>query len=114
MKRSLFGWFFTFGLVTAAFGQAVQTWQYSNITLAAPTTTVVKLGPGVLHNVCNNTPNAGGTAQLYDGTAATGTKIGLLTSVASKPFCVTYDVAFWTSLTIVTATAAADWTVSFR
>jgi hypothetical protein len=68
----------------------------------------------VLHGVCVNTPANGGTIQLYDGTAATGSKIGLITSVTGKTGCQTYDVAFWTSLTVVTGTAAPDITVSFR
>jgi len=45
-------------------------------------------------------------------TAASGANIGTITSYASTPGCFTYDVAFWTGLTIVTATP--DVTVSFR
>ena len=73
---------------------ALQTWQYANITTAAPTTTTVKSSSGVLHGVCVNTPANGGTAQIYDGTAATGTKIELITSVTGKIGCHTFDVAF--------------------
>ena len=61
-----------------------------------------------------NTPAATGTITIYDNTAASGTKIGTITSYASLPQCFTYDVAFWIGLTIVTATAAPDITVSFR
>lgn len=93
---------------------AQQGFQYQNITLAAPTTTTVKSTPGLLHTVCVNTPAATGTITIYDNTAASGTKIGTITSFASTPKCFPYDVNFYTGLTIVTATAAQDITVSFR
>jgi hypothetical protein len=96
----------------AAVAQTPQAFEYRNIT--TDTTTVVKSGPGYLHTVCVNTPAATGTIQIYDNTAASGTKIGLITSFASVSGCFTYDVAFWTGLTVVTATAAPDITVSFR
>jgi hypothetical protein len=99
-------------LATPAGAQSVQTWQYANINTTA--TTTLKTTPGVLHEVCVNTPNATGTVQIYDNTAASGNKIGLITQYASTPRCFTYDVAFWTGLTIVTAPAAGDLTVSFR
>lgn len=86
--------------------------QYQNITTDA--TTVVKSGKGYLHTICINTPAATGTITIFDNTAASGTKIGTITSFASVGGCFTYDVAFWTGLTIVTATAAPDITVSFR
>ena len=57
---------------------------------------------------------ATGTVTIYDNSAASGTKIGTITSYASVPGCFIYDVAFWTGLTIVTATAAPDITVSWR
>jgi hypothetical protein len=88
------------------------TFQYKNITTDA--TTAVKSGAGYLHTVCVNTPAATGTITIYDNTAANGTKIGTITSFASVGGCFAYDVAFWTGLTIVTATAAPDITVSFR
>jgi hypothetical protein len=99
-------------LLTAAPATAQQAYAYQNIT--TDTTTVLKSVPGYLHTVCVNTPAAGGTITIYDSTAASGTKIGTITSYASTPRCQTYDVAFWNGLTIVTATAAPDITVSFR
>jgi hypothetical protein len=98
--------------IAPAAAQAPQSFQYQNIT--TDTTTVVKSTSGVLHTVCVNTPAATGTITIYDSTAASGTKIGTITSYASLPKCFTYDVAFWTGLTIVTATAAPDVTVSWR
>jgi hypothetical protein len=112
-KRLLAAHVLTFLLFASpAFAQSVQTWQYANIT--SDTTTTLKTTPGVLHAVCVNTPNATGTIQIYDSTTASGSKIGLITQFASTPRCFSYDVAFWTGLTIVTATAAGDLTISFR
>jgi hypothetical protein len=85
---------------------------YQNIT--TDTTTTIKSSRGMLHSVCINTPAATGTATIYDNTAASGTKIGTITSFANIVGCQLFDVAFWTGLTIVTATAAPDITVSFR
>ena len=89
-----------------------QVYSYQNIT--TDTTTTLKTGPGYLHTVCINTPAATGTITIYDSTAASGTKIGTITSYASTAVCQHYDVAFWIGLTIVTATAAPDITVTFR
>jgi hypothetical protein len=80
---------------------------------AAPTTTSLKSTPGYLHTICVNTPAATGTITVYDGTAS-GAEIAIITGYGSVPFCAVSDVAFWTGLTIVTATAAQDVTVSFR
>ena len=85
---------------------------YTNITTDA--TTVVKSGVGRLHTVCINTPAATETVQIYDNTAASGTKIGLVTEYASTTGCYTYDILFSTGLTIVTAVAAGDITVTWQ
>jgi hypothetical protein len=100
------------GLLPEVHAQAVAVYGFANIT--TDTTTALKTGPGYLHTVCINTPAATGTITIYDNTAGSGTKIGTITSYASLPGCFTYDVAFWNGLTIVTATAAPDVTVSFR
>jgi hypothetical protein len=91
---------------------SIKGYSFTNITTS--TTTVIKAGPGVLHAVCVNTPAATGTFQMYDNTAGSGTKIGLITSFASVSGCFIYDVAFSTGLTVVTATATPDFTVSWR
>ena len=102
------------GLLLAACPAAAQQalYAYQNITTDA--TTTLKSGKGYLHTVCVNTPAATGTITIYDNTAGSGTKIGTITSFASVSGCFTYDVAFWTGLTVVTATAAPDVTVTFR
>lgn len=90
----------------------VPVYAYLNIT--TDVTTVVKANPGVLHTVCVNTPVATETIQLYDNTAGSGTKMGLITEYASLPGCYLFDVRFFTGLTIVTGVAAGDITVSYQ
>lgn len=89
-------------------------YSFTNITAAAPTTTVVRTGSGILHSITFNKPVATGVITIYDNTAASGTLIGTITIPASPmPVTLTYDARFETGLTIVTATAAQDITVSF-
>lgn len=86
---------------------------FTNINTA--TTTTPKSGAGVLHAVCVNTINATSTLQMYDNTAASGTKIGLLTqATGQQPGCLVFDVAFNTGLTLVSTTGTPDYTVSWR
>jgi len=90
---------------------------FKNITLAAPTTTTVHTGEGTLHAVTVNKAVATGVITIYDGTAATGTKIATITSpgtLLQNNFTLIYDVDFRVSLTIVTSTAAQDITISYR
>lgn len=86
----------------------------SHITAAAPTTTVVKTGQGVLHSITLNKPTATAVITVYDNTAASGTVIGIITIPANpQPATLVYDVTFNTGLTIKTETAASDITVSY-
>jgi hypothetical protein len=86
----------------------------TNITAAAPTTTVVKSAEGILHSITFNKPVATSVVTIYDNTAGSGTVIGTITIPASPlPVTLTYDIHFKTGLTIVTATAASDITVSY-
>lgn len=97
---------------------AYSSFNYANITLAAPTATVVKSGVGVLHSITINKPVASSVITIYDNTAASGTKIGTITLPATLltegPQTAIYDVAFKTGLTINTATGASDITVSYN
>lgn len=89
-------------------------YSFVNITLAAPTTTVVKGDSGILHTITFNKPVATTVLTVYDNTAASGTVIATITVPASPmPVTLKYDVAFGTGLTIVSATAASDITVSY-
>ena len=95
-------------------GQAIvqDIFNSTNITLAAPTTTVIKTGSGKLKRIVFNKPVATGVVTIYDNTAASGTVIGTITTPASpQPGSIDYDLAFTTGLTIVSATAAQDITV---
>jgi len=87
-------------------------YNYRNITTA--TTTVVSSSPGILHAITFNNPVATSVITIYDNTSAAGTKIGTITVPASPlPVTLLFDAAFGTGLTIVTATAASDITVSY-
>jgi hypothetical protein len=91
---------------------------YKNITLAAPTTTLVKSGAGILHSVVINKAVANSVITIYDGlTAAAGTLIGTVTLPATllkSQDVLDYDVAFKVGLCIVTATGASDLTISYK
>jgi len=87
---------------------------YANIT--TNTTTVLKTGPGVLGTiVINSVAGAGGTITVYDGVsaAAPATKIATIKSDAGFG-TLPYYVPFTRGLTIVTAVAAPDITVTFN
>lgn len=89
-------------------------YQSTNITLAAPTTTVVATGNGVLHSITFNKPVATGVVTIYNNTAASGTVLGTITTPASPmPVTLVYDLCFGVGLTIVSATAAQDITVTW-
>ena len=91
-------------------------YSFRNIVAAAPTTTTVRTGAGILHTLTVNKPVASSVITIYDNTAASGTVIGTVTlpaTLLSDAFTLTYDAAFSTGLTIVTATGASDITVTF-
>jgi len=89
-------------------------WDSANIVAAAPTTTVIKSGSGILHSITFNKPVATGVITIYDNTAGSGTKLGTITIPANpQPMTLIYDLTFSTGLTIVTATAAQDITVTY-
>jgi hypothetical protein len=86
---------------------------YQNITGDA--TTVVKSSAGMLNCITLNAPTATEVITIYDGISTAGTKIGTITVPASpQPVTLFYEVAFWVGLTIVTATATSDITVSYQ
>ena len=91
----------------------MQSFTYKNITLAAPTTTVVKTISGVLHAITFNKPANTGVVSVYDGVSASGTLIATITHADAVPKTLFFDVVFAVGLCIVTATAAQDITVSY-
>lgn len=87
---------------------------YNAAHITSQTTTVVKTGQGVLHTITINNPAATATVTIYDNTSAAGTTLGIVTVPSSPlPVTLTYDITFTTGLTIVTATADSDITVSY-
>lgn len=89
-------------------------WNYRNITGQA--TTVIKSGPGVLGKVIINQPANNATITIYDNTAASGTKIATITlpaSIQDDVDVLTYNVAFNTGLTVVTAVADENVTITY-
>jgi hypothetical protein len=91
-------------------------YNFKNIIAGAPTTTTVKSGSGVLHAITINKAAANAIIAVYDGTAAQSNEIATITmpgTLLQNQITLFYDVAFVTSLTIVTTTAQ-DITVSFE
>ena len=85
----------------------------TNIVAAAPTTTLVATGSGVLHSITFNKPVATGTCLFYNGITA-ATLLGSITTPANPmPVTLIYDIVFAVGLTIVTGTAAQDITISW-
>lgn len=88
---------------------------YRNITTNASTVlaSAVKAIPGVLHNVVVNTKGSASTAQIFDNTTCTGTKIATI-DTATQLGTFTYDALVTTGICVLTAgTTAADITVNF-
>lgn len=84
---------------------------YSPSYISSATTTVVKTGAGFLRSI-TVTETAAGAITVYDNTAGSGTVIAVLkASIGERTY--TFDVAFTTGLTIVTA-AASKITVAYR
>lgn len=94
----------------------INEYTYTPITAAAPTTTVVATGKGILHAI-DYTAVATGVITIYDNTAASGTKIRTITSPATilqNEVNKVLDIAFSKGLTIVTSTAAQDIVVAWQ
>ena len=93
-----------------------QRYAYSLVAANA----AVKSAPGVLHSLtfnCNDAVPTAGTIDVYDNTAASGTKIfsWTLPATAFTPFSVVLDVSFAIGLYVnFTTTADVNVTVSYR
>lgn len=84
-------------------------WPTSNLDTAD--THVLVTGPGVLHSVTVNTPDAGSTVELYDGTDDTGTLLASIDSATGGTYV--YDAAFTAGLAVV-VTGTPNITVAYR
>ena len=96
--------------------QVEEAYSFLNVA-AGQATTAVKSGAGTLHTITFfGPPTATATFTAYDNTAGSGTKIAtILAAGVLGAVTLTFDLAFGTGLTIVTATANwADYTVAYR
>ena len=74
------------------------------VDVAAAATTVAKNAPGVLARIVVNKAIGSGTITIYDGAAATGTKIGTVTfpaTLLANHLVLEYGVACSTNITVV-------------
>lgn len=105
-------------LATPAFANGPEDQGFIAQNITSTTTTVVKSGKGVLHQICINKYGASGTIAVYDGTSASGLLLGTVaesaTVTSEAPTCILHDIAFQAGLTIVTGTAAHDLTVIYH
>jgi len=115
MKRFLKSLTLGFVLALPWVGASAQQQGYNYLNITGQATAVVRTGNGILHTVCFNKPVATETIAIYDGVSSAGTLIGTITIPASpQPGCLLYDVSYGAGLTIITATASSDITVSYR
>jgi hypothetical protein len=91
--------------------------KYANITLGAPTTTVVATGPTILSGIIINKAAANAIIAIYDGLAATDTLVGTITMpatlLATQNSIDMHELCMNKGLCIVTTTAQ-DITVAYR
>lgn len=92
--------------------------KYSNITLGAPTTTVLSTGPTILDGITINKAAANAIIVIYDGiTAASGTVVGTITMPAtllSSQHSINYFGLCLNKGLCLVSTTAQDITVAFR
>ena len=94
--------------------RTVPQYSYVNITAAAPTTTLVKTGSGILHAITVTTPASTGTIEADDAITHTNPLFTAITSPATLlPYTIILDIPFTTGLVIYTATAAQNVTVTY-
>jgi len=102
--------------VTNDVAKVEQRFSYSLVT----SDTAIKSAPGFLHTLtfsCNDAAPTAGTIDVYDNTAASGTKIfsWTCTTTAFAPCSVLIDAVFATGLYVdFTTTADVNVTVSYR
>lgn len=91
------------------------TGNFTNITLAAPTTTTVRGKKGTLHKIIVNKAAANGVITVYDGTAAQAVVIATITSPATllqNHFVLEYNCQVKNGITVVTSGAQQDVTIT--
>lgn len=102
------------GTLTKDDNGAAVGWNKTVITAAAPTTTAIKESPGVLGKIVLNGPVATGIVTIYDALSASGTPIAIITvPVSPLPVELEYNCRMDIGITIITATAAQNITVTW-
>ena len=95
-------------------GQPVNVGNYKNFS-AITTGTLVSLNNGVLYSLTLNNPVSTSVITLYDGTSTAGTVIATITVNAStQPSTLFYNTQFTNGLFVVAATAASNFTISYK
>lgn len=98
------------GIVAASYLEGTS---FLNIT-ATTASTVIKTGAGTLCAVFINGGSSTSTVTLYDNTAASGTKIGTISTLASQsPIFLPFNAAFATGLTVAATITSTDITVTY-
>lgn len=90
----------------------VRTAAFSYRQIAGVATITVKSGAGYLNSVVINAASASTGVTIYDNTAASGTIIAIASGPAAGSVLL-YQVAFTTGITIVTANANTNITVTY-
>lgn len=82
--------------------------------ITTQTTTLVKTGPGFLYSVTFNKPVSTGTCELDDAVTNANPFAIITTPAGGIPVTLIYNVKFTTGLSITTAVASQDITVTWR
>lgn len=88
---------------------------YKNIAGAA--TTLVKSGPGILHDIVINAAVSLSVTTIYDSVTASGTKIGTITqplALLTNQLVINYDKLTFTNGLTITTSAADNITVVYE
>lgn len=94
--------------------RTLPVYNYVNIIAAAPTSTLVKTGSGILHAITVTTPASTGTIEADDALTHTNPLIPTITSPETLlPYTIILDIPFNTGLTIYTAVAAQNITITY-
>lgn len=86
---------------------------FAKAYITTQTTTLLKIGAGMLHSVTINKPTATTTIELDDA-ITNANPFAIITVPASpQPVTLIYDVEFTAGLSVTTGTANSDITISF-
>lgn len=99
---------------TPYYGQPVNVGSYRNIA-ATTAGVIVKAGEGALYQITFNKPLETNVVTVYDGLSTGGTVIATITVPATQaPVTLTYNAYFSVGLFVVSATAASDFTITYK